>query len=303
MASRRSKPDRPAKKAKKTNQPKPASAAPAAVAPAEEGTVEDLLAFLRKYRGFDFDGYKRSSLVRRIRKRMGDVRVRTYADYIDFLQVHPEEFSHLFNTILINVTAFFRDPQAWQFLREEVIPRIVSNKKPDDPIRVWSAGCSSGEEPYSIAMLLAEHLGLDAFIRRVKVYATDIDEESLTQARLASYSARSVAAVPAPLLEKYFDHVGSRYVVQKELRRGVIFGRHDLLQDAPISRVDLLLCRNTIMYFGAEAQAQSLERLHFARRGRRAVPREGRDAAHAGEPVHACSCARRGRTATAPSRA
>jgi two-component system CheB/CheR fusion protein len=225
---------------------------------------EALLDYLKRNRGFDFTGYKRPSLIRRVQKRCAQVGVESFGDYIDYLEVRPEEFMHLFNTILINVTYFFRDDLAWDYLKEEVVPRIIENKNPKEVIRVWSAGCASGEEAYTIAMVLAEAIGEAQFRERVKVYATDADEESLIQARAASYTAKQVEAIPANLLEKYFERSETRCVFRKDLRRNVIFGRHDLLQDAPISRVDLLLCRNTLMYFNFEAQAKILVHFHFA---------------------------------------
>jgi two-component system CheB/CheR fusion protein len=225
---------------------------------------EALLDYLKDSRSFDFSGYKRSSLVRRVDKRMQSVGVGGYRDYIDYLEVHPEEFALLFNTILINVTTFFRDTAAWEYLSGEIVPRLLASKSADDPIRVWSAGCASGQESYSLAMALAENLGFSAFRERVKIYATDIDEEALGQARQAIYTPREVEGIPAPLLEKYFAFEGERYVFHPDLRRALIFGRHDLLQDAPISRIDLLACRNTLMYFHTEAQAQIIARFHFA---------------------------------------
>jgi two-component system, chemotaxis family, CheB/CheR fusion protein len=225
---------------------------------------ESLLAHVKEARGFDFTGYKRSSLVRRVNRRMGQVGSPTYADYLDYLQVHPEEFTALFNTVLINVTGFFRDPDAWSYLGGEVLPQLLATKEANSPIRVWSAGCASGEEAYSLAILLAEVLGPDEFRNRVKVYATDVDEEQLTEARQASYPEESVATLSPERRERYFERFGSRYVFRKDLRRSVIFGRNDLVQDAPISRVDLLVCRNTLMYFNAETQARILSRFHFA---------------------------------------
>src|ERR1041385_2890925 len=124
---------------------------------AEHG-LEALLDYLKRNRGFDFTGYKRTSLERRINKRMADLKIGNYSDYVDYLEVHPEEFPALFNTILINVTSFFRDPHAWEFLAEEVVPQIVSRRGPLGPIRIWSAGCASGEESYTLAMIFAEHL-------------------------------------------------------------------------------------------------------------------------------------------------
>ena len=229
---------------------------------------ERLLEYLKQTRGFDFTAYKRTTLARRIDKRMGAVDVDAYEAYLDYLEVHPEEFNQLFNSILINVTAFFRDAETFDYLREQVIPAILEAKGNGHKIRVWSAGCASGEECYSIAMLFAEALGDDAFRQRVKIYATDIDEEALAQARQAGYTERQIEAVAPALREKYFDQHGGRWTFKKEYRRSVIFGRHDLLDDAPISRVDLLVCRNTLMYFNHEAQTKIVSRFHFALRER-----------------------------------
>lgn len=225
---------------------------------------EALLEYLKSNRGFDFTGYKRSSLRRRIGKRMQGLRLEHYSDYVDYLEVHPEEFLQLFNTVLINVTAFFRDSAAWDFLAASVLPALIATKKPHDPIRIWSAGCASGEEAYTLAIVLAEVLGLESFRERVKIYATDVDEEALIQARQASYSARVLQPVPAELRAKYFEDTGNRFIFHPDLRRAVVFGRHDLVQDSPISRLDLLVCRNTLMYFNAETQTRILARFHFA---------------------------------------
>jgi two-component system CheB/CheR fusion protein len=235
--------------------------------PDEPGSTQEfeaLIEFLKNNRGFDFTGYKRSSLRRRIGKRMQTLHIERYGDYLDYLEVHPEEFIQLFNTILINVTGFFRDAAAWEFLANEVLPELIAGKQPQEPIRVWSAGCASGEEAYTLAMVFAEALGLEGFRQRVKIYATDVDEEALVQARQASYSARDLQPVSPELHRKYFEEVGNRFVFRPDLRRAVIFGRHDLVQDAPISRLDLLVCRNTLMYFNAETQSRILARFHFA---------------------------------------
>ncbi|WP_246121893.1 CheR family methyltransferase [Pseudonocardia cypriaca] len=225
---------------------------------------ETLLVHLRDNRGFDFTGYKRSSLSRRVDRRMTQVRVDDYSEYLDYLEMHGEEFTALFNTILINVTGFFRDAEAWEFLRTHVLPGLLTGKGPHEPIRLWSAGCASGQEAYTLAMLLAELMGIAEFRERVKIYATDVDEEGLTQARHAAYDEREVRGVPPGLLERYFERHGQTYTFRKDLRRSVIFGRNDLVQDAPISRVDLLVCRNTLMYLTAETQARILTRFHFA---------------------------------------
>jgi hypothetical protein len=146
---------------------------------AEDPKLEALLVHLRDVRGFDFSGYKRATLARRINKRMSEVSVADYDAYVDFLETNPREFVALFNTILINVTGFFRDPEAWEYLRAETIPELIAAIPAEEPIRVWSAGCASGEEAYTIAICLLEALGEDEFKRRVKIYATDVDEEAL----------------------------------------------------------------------------------------------------------------------------
>jgi two-component system CheB/CheR fusion protein len=225
---------------------------------------ERLLEYLKRTRGFDFTAYKRASLMRRVAKRLAAVQVEDYGDYVDYLEVHPEEFVSLFNTILINVTSFFRDPVAWESLVKEMGPRILEEKRPDEPIRVWSAGCASGEEAYTLAIILTEALGPERFRERVKIYATDVDEEALAQARLASYGPTLLEPISPELRAKYFQESSGRFVFRGDLRRSVIFGRHDLVQDAPISRLDLLVCRNTLMYFNSETQARILARFHFA---------------------------------------
>ncbi|MFE1748642.1 CheR family methyltransferase [Coleofasciculus sp. H7-2] len=225
---------------------------------------EALLEYLKRSRGFDFTGYKRSTLMRRVLKRMQTVGTESYNDYMDYLEVYPEEFIHLFNTLLINVTAFFRDRSAWDYIIEEIIPLIAARKHINEPIRIWSAGCASGEEAYTIAMAFAEALGVEQFKERVKIYATELDEEALNQARQATYSAKDVADLAPEMLEKYFEECDRCYNFRKDLRRSVIFGRHNLTIDAPISRIDLLVCRNTLMYFNAETQSKILARFHFA---------------------------------------
>ncbi|MGZ4186302.1 MAG: CheR family methyltransferase [Solirubrobacteraceae bacterium] len=232
--------------------------------PAGETTLDALLEFVHQIRGFDFTGYKRSSIERRVAKRMTAVGANSYDEYLDYLELHPDEFAELFNTVLINVTGFFRDPPAWEYLATEVLPDLINSRPDDRAIRVWSAGCASGEEPYTLAMVLARVLGDQAFLERVKIYATDVDEEALDRARHGAYLPRQIEDVPRDALERFFERTDQRYVFRKDLRRCVIFGRNDLVQDAPISRIDLLVCRNTLMYFTAETQARVLGRFQFA---------------------------------------
>jgi two-component system CheB/CheR fusion protein len=228
----------------------------------DDPSFEKLLLFLRDSRSFDFTGYKRPSLMRRVRHRMREIGAESFEDYQDVLQLQPSEFTALFNTILINVTSFFRDPEAWEHLRTEILPQVLEASG-SGQLRVWSAGCSAGQEPYTIAMLLHEEMG-SGFRERVKIYATDVDEDALNCARQASYTEREMRGLPASYRERYFDLVNGRYVFTPDLRRSVIFGRNDLTSDAPISRIDILLCRNTLMYLNAETQSRVVNRLGFA---------------------------------------
>jgi two-component system, chemotaxis family, CheB/CheR fusion protein len=221
---------------------------------------EALIEYVRESRGFDFTGYKRTTLARRVTKRVNELGFQTFAAYHDYLQVHPEEFAILFDKILINVTDFFRDRTAWDFVAEHVVKPLVAKHS---SIRVWSTGTASGEEAYSVAMVFCEQMGAEAFLRRVKIYATDVDEEALGKAR-SGYSAADLESVEPELRARYFEPQGARFVFRASLRRALIFGRHDLMQDAPISRLDLLICRNTLMYFTAEAQGRILARFHYA---------------------------------------
>jgi two-component system, chemotaxis family, CheB/CheR fusion protein len=231
-----------------------------------EPAFEGLLEFLRDGRAFDYTSYRRPSLMRRFEKRMQTVGIKTFDEYKDFLETHPEEYAELFNTILINVTGFFRDKEAWDLLAQEVLPSIVDAKDDTGPIRVWSSGCATGEEPYTVAMLLCEALGADRFRERVKIYATDVDDDALAQAREAIFTQKQLETVPDEFRERYFPAQNGAYQFRSDVRRNVIFGRNDLLQDPPISRVDLLICRNTLMYFAPPAQERILANFSFALR-------------------------------------
>ena len=226
-------------------------------------SLKDLLQELAELRGFDFRGYKRTTLERRFRKRMFQINQGSYAEYADYIGKNPDEVNALLNTILINVTEFFRDPPAWEILRHDVLPPILKQLKPGSTFRVWSAGCASGEEAYSIAIVLADFFGGRITDFDVKIYATDIDEQELTIGRRGEYSAEALRRVRPEWREKYFQGKGP-FRVSRDIRRMVIFGRSNLAQDAPISHVNLLICRNVLIYFDSALQKQILQRLHYA---------------------------------------
>jgi two-component system, chemotaxis family, CheB/CheR fusion protein len=240
------------------------SASPAQRTATEDDRFEALLAYIRDHRGFDFTGYKRASLRRRVAKRMERLGIESYQNYADQLEASPDEFNELFATILINVSSLFRDQPVWDYLAAEVIPALIAAKHEREPIRVWSAGCATGEEPYTIAMLLAEALGESAYRERVKIFATDVDANAIDRARQGVYTPKQIEPVPPALRERYFEMVNGNYSFAKDLRRSVIFGVNDLISDAPISRLDLLTCRNTLIYFNSETQLRVMRRLHLA---------------------------------------
>ncbi len=224
----------------------------------------ELLDYVRRVRGVDFASYKPTTLRRRLGKRMDAVGAKDYDAYLDVLQATPHELDRLLEAVFINVTGFFRDPEAWETIETEVVPALLESREEGADLRVWSAGVASGEEAYSLAMLLSEAMEAGDFAASVKIFATDVDEDALATARAATYTADKLEGVPAPLRKRYFEPAGERFQVKTELRRAVIFGRHDVLADPPISRLDLLACRNTLMYFNREAQGRILSRFHFA---------------------------------------
>ncbi|HEY7351523.1 MAG TPA: CheR family methyltransferase [Terriglobales bacterium] len=230
---------------------------------ATDVTLKDLLEELAEQRNFDFRGYKNSTLERRFRRRMFQLSLGGYDEYSRYIHQHPDETNELLNTLLINVTEFFRDPPAWEILRHEVLPSLLKRIQPGHSFRVWSAGCASGEEAYSIAILLTEHLGPRIQDYDIKIYATDIDDDALNTARRGEYSIDSLRAMRPEWREKYFNGKGLLRV-NREVRRLVIFGRSNLAHDAPISHVNLLVCRNLLIYFDSELQKQILARLHYA---------------------------------------
>jgi two-component system, chemotaxis family, CheB/CheR fusion protein len=225
---------------------------------------EALLNYLKYAHSCDLTGYKRSSLMRRFKHRMGSINIQTYEHYLAYLQQHPKEYQTLLETVLINVTSFFRDRNTWDYLAAEIIPKLIATQSPNESIRVWSAGCASGQEICSILILLAEAMGIEACSRRVRCFATDIDEAAIWQARQTTYSPREVMGIPPEWLKKYFQKTEKGYVFHSELRRTIVFSYHDLTQNAPISKIDLLICRNVLIYFNSETQFSILARFHFA---------------------------------------
>lgn len=221
---------------------------------------QPVLRALRQRHGIDFAHYLPGSLLRRISLRMERVGIADYSAYASYLASAADECDQLLSTILVNHTAFFRDADVWGALAGALDERRAGSA----PLRVWSAGCASGQEPYSAAMLLAELLGLERVAAGVTIYATDVDAEALEQVRQGRYHPWHVRMVPPGLLERYFVCDGAHYRVRDELRRAVVVQRHNLLTDAPLPGIDLLLCRNVLIYLTGAAQRQVVGRLREA---------------------------------------
>ena len=225
--------------------------------------LEEFVQFLAEERDLDLRGYKPTTLERRLRKRMNEVKAADYERYIEYIQSNPDETNLLLDTVLINVTEFFRDPAAWDVISADILPYLLKKLRTGDTFRAWVAGCSTGEEVYSLAIALAEYFGPRLPEFDIKIYATDVDEAALNIARRAEYAPERLRRVRPEWRHKYFSQSAAPRL-SREVRRMCIFGRSDLAQDAPISHVQLVLCRNVLIYFDAMMQKQILSRLHYA---------------------------------------
>src|SRR6266404_857409 len=231
----------------------------------DSSSFDQLLNFLAQTRGVDFREYKPTSLQRRVQKRLGQLQISDYDKYLEYLEANPDEINEFLNAVFINVTSFFRDPQAWETLRREALPSVLKNKKSGDTVRIWSAGCASGEEAYSAAILLADHFGPHIAEFDLKIYATDQDEAALSAARRGRYKAEQLKFVKPEWKNRYFTETADGSTqINREVRKHCIFGRSNLVSDAPISHVDLLICRNVLIYFNPNLQQSVLQRFRYA---------------------------------------
>lgn len=230
----------------------------------EEPVLLEILDLIHSKTSCDFKSYKRPTLVRRLTRRMAILNYRTLASYLKFLKTDNEEIRLLCKEFLIGVTRFFRDPEAFQELKLKVIPDIVKAKAGQEMIKVWVAGCSTGEEVYSVAILFKEHFNRIKISPEIKIFASDVNKESTEFASRGIYSESIVSDVPKELLEKYFVKEGKKYKVSTQLRKMVVFSHHDLLKDAPFGRLDLICCRNMLIYVSPELQKRVMAIFHFS---------------------------------------
>ncbi|HEU0165114.1 MAG TPA: CheR family methyltransferase [Thermomicrobiales bacterium] len=233
----------------------------------EHAQLQQLLEDLREESGIDFTSYKYATIERRLQRRMAATEQDTITDYIRHLHAHPEEYQRLVNGFLIKVTEFFRDPDLFAYLGEHVLPELIREaKEKGSDLRIWSAGCATGEEAYSLAMLVADVLGDDWQNINVRIFATDLDEEAVAFARRGIYPGRSLAALSSSMVHRHFIERGGDYEVRKSLRTMLVFGEHNLGQRAPFPRIDLILCRNVLIYFTPALQRRSLQLFAFSLR-------------------------------------
>jgi two-component system CheB/CheR fusion protein len=226
--------------------------------------LDQVLAVVQGASGIDFREYKPGTLIRRVERRMQVRHCRSFGDYLDCLEADPAEVATLRRELLIPVTRFFRDPEAFDVLGNDVIPKIVEAHGGSEPIRAWVAACATGEEAYSIAILFAEAFAKLQRWPHIKIFATDIEQEYLDHASAGVYPEAIAAEVSPARLERFFVHRSGSYVVRNELRANMIFARHNLIDAPPFTRMDLVSCRNMLIYLRPRAQDAAVSRLHYA---------------------------------------
>ena len=239
---------------------------PASTVVFHEALLSSLFKLLKKETGTDFSGYKPGTVRRRILRRMAAVRARSLEDYLAILRVDPEESRRLFDNILISVTRFFRDPDLFKALDAVVFPALLQSPSEKHPLRIWIPGCASGEEAYSLAIGLIEFMHAHQRVVDFQIFGTDLSAAAIAQARIGRYKEESLEHVPDELVRRYFTKTNGHYLVSKQIREHLIFAEHNVFKDPPFSNMDLVSCRNVLIYFGPSLQAQVIGTFHYALR-------------------------------------
>lgn len=230
----------------------------------DESLINNILTIVYKYSGIDFREYKKNTLLRRLEKRMNINNIEHLFDYVTFLSSNLDEKQALKDDFLIGVTRFFRDSEAFNELKNQVIPELCKSKNPSETIRVWIAGCSTGEEVYSIAILIDDYIRTHKLSLDYKIFATDIDQKALTIAGLGTYHINIVNEIEKPYLEQYFLKTGDKIQIIKRIREKIVFSNHNLIKDPPFIRMDLISCRNLLIYFDNKIQKKVIHNFQFA---------------------------------------
>ncbi|MBT9520030.1 MAG: PAS domain-containing protein, partial [Dechloromonas sp.] len=233
---------------------------------AKSSAFEKICILLRAQTGHDFSLYKKSTIYRRVERRMGVHRLGGIADYVSFLQTNPQEVDLLFKELLIGVTSFFRDPAAWAYLQEEVLPGMIRAKTHDNLLRAWVAGCSSGEEAYTLAMIFCEAMDHAKSANRIdlQIFATDLDPDAIAKARQGIYPSTIASDVSPERLARFFVEENGRFRICQEIRQMVVFAPHNVTMDPPFTRLDILTCRNVLIYLGADLQKRLMPLFHYS---------------------------------------
>lgn len=240
-----------------------AASSPESLAADPEG-LDQILRMLRQKSGVDFTQYRQTTIRRRIARRMMVHGVDTLDNYSRYLQAHPSQVQALYNDLLVNVTRFFRDPEGFRILQRSVFPSLIKQRPPDAPIRIWAPGCSTGEEAYSLAILLLESLNDADGSLPIQLFGTDVSETAIVKARAGIYPENIELDVTAARLRRFFLKVDSQYHVRKAVRELCVFARHNLATDPPFSKMDLIVCRNVLIYLEPELQRRVLSVFHYA---------------------------------------
>jgi two-component system CheB/CheR fusion protein len=233
----------------------------------DQSQLRSFLDGLRDDSGIDFSAYKEPTIQRRLQRRLLATNQSSIAGYIRYVREHPEERRRLINSFLIKVTEFFRDPDVFHYLRTQVLPEMIGDAaRRGGELRIWSAGCATGEEAYSLAMTVSDMMSEMGVDLHVRIFATDLDDEAVAYARRGIYPARALSALPPDMLARHFSEYGDDYEVRKPLRSLIVFGEHDLGQRAPFPRIDLIFCRNVLIYFTPALQRRTLQLFAFSLR-------------------------------------
>jgi two-component system CheB/CheR fusion protein len=239
-----------------------------ALADKTQSALEKVVILLRAHTGHDFSLYKRNTLHRRIERRMGIHQINKMAAYIRYLQENSQELDLLFKELLIGVTNFFRDPAAWEHLREQAIPALLANRSPGQALRAWVPGCSTGEEAYSLAIVFKEAVegAKPKGNFAVQIFATDLDRDAIDKARHGLFPANIAADVSPERLSRFFSKEDRGYRVRKEIREMVIFAPQNLIMEPPFTKLDILSCRNLLIYLAPEVQKKLMPVFHYSLR-------------------------------------
>ena len=233
----------------------------------EERALDRFLEKLHRSRGVDFRSYKKPTILRRLGRRLAATDCRTIEEYSRYLEDHSEEYRQLISTFLIKVTEFFRDPDLFEHLKKEVLPELIAEaREKENQLRIWSAGCATGEEAYSLAILVSEVLGREAGLFNVRIFATDIAEDAVNFARRGVYPPSALDGLSEEQLGRYFVEEDGSYQVKKQIRGMIVFGEHDLARRSPFPQIDLVMSRNVLIYFSHDLQRRALQLFAYSLR-------------------------------------